>query len=226
MTSLFRCEIGLDLIPEKAKELLVHTIPCALNSSTAIRLLIAWSLNGRRKILNDNCSSICSNEVSPPSRRGSDFFDSPLCRCLNYHYSLQIFATIQDNPYSEDEPLVQFALETLKKYLWTLDNGLSYDDYSIFLEEHLLLIATKVQNAIEHKELIPLTGNQKSYVLVQVIRKMIEFLELTDVGKPNFKNDLETELRSTLKLFTYNNETNEDTRERLKQLAEVIFGIA
>lgn len=121
--------------------------------------------------------------------------------------------------------MVEFALDALRKYLWTLDNGLSYDDYSIFLEEHLLLIATKVQNAIEHKVSVPRVGNAIRLVLRKIIEKMIEFLELIDIGKSNFKRDLKSQLEKVLQTNVYDNEVNIEMCKRLKQLVHVIFGI-
>lgn len=133
-----------------------------------------------------------------------------------------MFTGEEENPFAENDQLIDLSLTTLKNFLWKLDNGLSYHDFSIFIEEHTLLVVTKVQSAI-CKVSLPMVLNHTRNALIDVFKKMIEYIESREVGIPNFTTDLKIELtKATTNFIT--NETDEVAR-RLKRLLDVIFAL-
>lgn len=212
--SFFSADVGeLHVIPERAKELVSELVTEVLDPCWATRLLISWIMRSYQYY-----------ELNDDDEQDNEVLDSDLIKAISEtNFILKVFGYVENNPYSEDEPLRAYATTVLKKFLWKLDNGLSYDDYSIFIEEHTLLVATKVRNAM-YRGPIPFVPHHIRCTIVQILRKMIEFLEVRDIGKPNFKSDLDRELVNyTTRFFIHNDD--EDTRNKLKYLLKCIFGL-
>lgn len=205
------------VIPEKARELVVELIPQILNRSTAIRLLISWSL--RSSCL--NCEEGAQDDEAEISEVLIKIYDIYLKNdaCC----TLQVFGNVDENPFSEEGPLSELATAVLKQFLWRLEDGLSYEDFSIFVEEHTLLVATRTRNAL-YKGPIPLVEHQSRCTIVHVCRNLMEFLETREIGAPNFKKDLETELAACSAKYCSSNDP--EMRKKLLELLKVVFGLA
>lgn len=89
--------------------------------------------------------------------------------------------------YAEITPVTKVASKLLKELLWSLEEGLSYEDKSIFIEEKTLLVTNALLNAV--KILVPVISRRICAALVSVLKATIEFLEGYPINSPSFKTD-------------------------------------
>ncbi|KAJ8945809.1 hypothetical protein NQ314_009031 [Rhamnusium bicolor] len=65
----------------------------------------------------------------------------------------EIFERGELNLYAENVPFMNICAQLLHKLLWPLEDGLSYEDKSIFIEEHALLVTTNLLDALLKKSI-------------------------------------------------------------------------
>lgn len=97
----------------------------------------------------------------------------------------QVFNKSYLNSYAETTPIVKVTIKLLKELLWPLEDGLSYEDKSIFIEEKALLITTTLLNAAR----IPthMISRFTCIAFISTLKAITEFLETYPINQPNFK---------------------------------------
>lgn len=91
------------------------------------------------------------------------------------------------NLYSETTPVVKVTVKLLKELLWPLEEGLSYEDKSIFIEEKALLVTTTLLNAVRMPT--PMISRFTCIALLYTLKAIAEFLETYPINQPTFKAD-------------------------------------
>lgn len=109
-------------------------------------------------------------------------------RALPYHSdndSSLVFGRGGLNSYAETFPIVRLTLKLTRELLWSLKDGLNYEDRSVFLEEMALLATDALLNALRRpiEEMTP----EIYLAMRQVLVKLAAFLEVCPVNKKEFK---------------------------------------
>lgn len=102
----------------------------------------------------------------------------------------QPFDRGESNIYAEKEQVAKLATTHLKDLLWKLEDGLNYDDLSIFVEEHTLLVATVIYNTL-YQTLPSVVNTNVRIALLCIIKKVLDYLEKCPINKPDFEEELE-----------------------------------
>lgn len=87
----------------------------------------------------------------------------------------------------ETTPVVKVTVKLLKDLLWSLEDGLNYDDKSIFIEEKALMVTNTLLNAI--KTAASVMSKNTHTALWSILKAAMEFLEGYPINKPSFKAD-------------------------------------
>lgn len=71
--------------------------------------------------------------------------------------------------------------------LWSLEDGLSYEDKSIFIEEKAIVVTWTLINAANKPTDMIAKSTRKA--LLRVLKRILDFLEGCRVNRPTFKAD-------------------------------------
>lgn len=82
---------------------------------------------------------------------------------------------------------MKVTVKLLKELLWPLEEGLSYEDKSIFIEEKALLVTSTLLNAVRTPT--PMVSRFTCIALLYTLKAIVEFLENYPINQPNFKSD-------------------------------------
>ncbi|XP_060526229.1 uncharacterized protein LOC132701926 isoform X3 [Cylas formicarius] len=110
--------------------------------------------------------------------------------------AFEIFERGGLNQYAENTPLIDVCSRILIKMLWSLPEGLSYEDKSIFLEEQTLTVTTVLLNALLRYD-SPMMLLKTKLSVICALKSMYKFLENIEVG-PNFASAFRTYLNDTI----------------------------
>lgn len=99
----------------------------------------------------------------------------------------QVFNSGYHNMYSEATPLAKVTIKLLKNLLWTVEEGLSYEDKSIFIEEKVLLVTTTLLDALRIPS--PMISRVTCVAVLCTLQTIADFLESYPINQPNFKVD-------------------------------------
>lgn len=151
------------VVPEKAKEDLIHLLTVLLPQEKAVCLIFSWACR---------------------------YFPDPNCE------QHEIFERGGLNQYAENTPLIDICSRVLIKMLWTLPEGLSYDDKSIFPEEQTQIVTTILLNSLMKYD-SPMMLTKTKMSVICVLKSMYKFLENAEVST-SFVNNFRTYLNDTI----------------------------
>ncbi|XP_057665069.1 thyroid adenoma-associated protein homolog isoform X1 [Diorhabda carinulata] len=154
------------VIPEKAREDLLTLSSLILPRERAICFLFGWSCR---------------------------YFPDPLD---NETSEVQLFERGELNTYAENNPFMEYCIVVINRLLWNLEDGLSYEDKSIFIEEHTLLITTILLDALT-KYPSPMMLYKTKLSVICALKSAIKFLERFDVNT-NFLDEFRTYMNDTI----------------------------
>lgn len=84
----------------------------------------------------------------------------------------------------------------LHKLLWTLDEGLSYEDKSIFIEEQTLVVTTiLLDSLLKHPS--PMMLYKTKVSVICALKSTVKFLERFEINN-NFVNEFKNYLNDTI----------------------------
>ncbi|CAG9856965.1 unnamed protein product [Phyllotreta striolata] len=110
--------------------------------------------------------------------------------------SSEVFESGELNLYAENVSFRGHCNKLLYKLLWTLEDDLSYDDKSIFIEEHALLVTTRLLDSLLKNDSPMMLYKTKESVIC-VLKSTVKFLERVEVNG-NFVGDFRTYLCDTV----------------------------
>lgn len=125
------------------------------------------------------------------------------------------------NLYSETTPVVTVAANLLEDLLWTLEEGLNYEDKSIFIEEKALLVTTELLDAIRNPN--PVISRFPCLTLIHVLGVIIGFLETTVINQPNFKTDFKQLLQAQMNTSHFFKLLNQQDLSNIKILLWTLY---
>ncbi|XP_050508206.1 thyroid adenoma-associated protein homolog isoform X1 [Diabrotica virgifera virgifera] len=108
----------------------------------------------------------------------------------------EVFERGELNSYAENIPFMDLCAEVLHKLLWTLEDGLSYEDKSIFIEEHTLLVTTMLLDALV-KHSSPMMLYKTKVSVICALKSTVKFLERYEINT-NFIDEFRTYLNETI----------------------------
>ncbi|XP_017786652.1 PREDICTED: thyroid adenoma-associated protein homolog [Nicrophorus vespilloides] len=103
----------------------------------------------------------------------------------------ELFDKGELNTYEENEVIAMRATKFLKKYMWALEDDLSYDDKSIFIEEHILLVSTKLFNLFYLQQ----SNSEVQVISMLLLKAIINFVEVRLVYEQDFETEFQKYLR-------------------------------
>ncbi|KAJ8976953.1 hypothetical protein NQ317_010150 [Molorchus minor] len=108
----------------------------------------------------------------------------------------EVFERGELNLYAENVPFMDYCVELLHKLLWRLEDGLNYDDRSIFLEEHTLMVTTVLLDSLL-KNPSPMMLYKTKVSVICALKSTIKFLERVQINN-NFVNEFKEYLNETI----------------------------
>ncbi|CAG9766886.1 unnamed protein product [Ceutorhynchus assimilis] len=179
------------VVPEKAKEDLIHLITVLLPQEKAVCLIFSWACR---------------------------YFPDP---CTD---SQEIFDRGGLNQYAENTPLIDICSRVLIKMLWTLPDGLTYDDKSIFLEEQTQIVTTILLNSLVKYNSPMMISKTKTSVIVG-LKSLYNYLDNVEFGN-NFVHNFRVYLNETILIYLTNNLMHSDlfcVKKIIKKLYDPVF---
>lgn len=80
---------------------------------------------------------------------------------------------------------MKVTVKLLKELLWSLEEGLNYEDKSIFIEEKALMVSNVLVNAVNAAA--PVMSDNMHEALLAILKAVVEFLEVYPINKATFK---------------------------------------
>lgn len=71
--------------------------------------------------------------------------------------------------------------------MWSLEDGLNYEDKSIFIEEKALIVTWTLINAASRQ--MPMVAQDTRKALLCILQAILQFLESCQINKPFFKTN-------------------------------------
>lgn len=99
----------------------------------------------------------------------------------------QVFTKAYHNLYAETTPVAKIAVILLKQLLWTLEDGLNYEDKSIFIEEQAVLVTWILINAASRPNHVIAKNTRRA--LLGILKTILDFLQRYHINRPSFKSD-------------------------------------
>ncbi|XP_076259481.1 thyroid adenoma-associated protein homolog isoform X2 [Rhynchophorus ferrugineus] len=128
------------------------------------------------------------------------------------------------NQYAENTPLIDVCSRMLIKMLWTLPEGLSYEDKSIFPEEQTQIVtATILDSLVKYDSPMMLAKTKMSVICV--LKSMYSFLENAEISN-NFSNNFRTYLNDTILSYLTNRLEHGDlfcVKKIIRKLYDPVF---
>lgn len=103
--------------------------------------------------------------------------------------------------------------------LWKLDHGLHYNDNSIFIEEHTLLVANMIYNALH--QTVSSSANTNLRFLLRIIANIVNFLEICPINNQFFAEELEKVISN--ELIKLDSKVEDENYKMLKFVFTAIF---
>ncbi|KAJ8917148.1 hypothetical protein NQ315_012640 [Exocentrus adspersus] len=95
--------------------------------------------------------------------------------------SSEVFERSEVNVYAENVAFMDLCIGLLHKLLWRLEDDLSYEDKSIFIEEHVLLGTTILLDSISRHP-SPMMLYKTKLSVICALKSIIKFLERCEIG--------------------------------------------
>ncbi|KAG5896481.1 hypothetical protein JTB14_005862 [Gonioctena quinquepunctata] len=108
----------------------------------------------------------------------------------------EVFERGELNLYAENVPFMEFCGNILHKLLWSLEDGLSYEDKSIFIEEHTLIVTTVLLDSLL-KNPSPMMLYKTKVSVICALKSTVKFLERFQINT-NFVNEFRIYLNDTI----------------------------
>ncbi|XP_022900638.1 tRNA (32-2'-O)-methyltransferase regulator THADA [Onthophagus taurus] len=206
-----RFDSDLPIISEKAKDEILECCTNILPPKISIPLFISWILSNSRQqshqllFTNKIHTNLQQLNLQPNNHQQQNYFPSNLHQNL---FQTGFFPSSQPTPnqiktkellvfspnpttncsssngYNEPHQFQKMTLNHFKKLLWRLEDGLNYEDRTIFIEEHVQMVATVLYNILYHH--LPPTVNPSARVtLLCVVKKVKEFAEKAGINCKN-----------------------------------------
>ncbi|VEN58737.1 unnamed protein product [Callosobruchus maculatus] len=118
-----------------------------------------------------------------PEKQAICFLFSWACRTFpdtNMDVS-EVFELGEINLYVENICYVPCCAKLLKALLWTLEDGLNYEDKSVFIEEQTLLVTRRLADALLIQE-SPMMLQKTKMTVICALKSMMKHLEQLDIG--------------------------------------------
>ncbi|XP_030763962.1 thyroid adenoma-associated protein homolog isoform X2 [Sitophilus oryzae] len=179
------------VVPEKAKEDLIHLMTVLLPRRKAVCLIFSWACR---------------------------YFPDPSCE------PSEIFERGGLNQYAENTPLIDICSRVLIKMLWTLPEGLSYDDKSIFPEEQTQIVTSILLDSLMKYD-SPMMLTKTKMSVICVLKSMYKFLENAEISS-NFVNNFKTYLNDTSLSYLTNHLEHGDlfcVKKIIRKLYDPVF---
>ncbi|XP_023011741.2 thyroid adenoma-associated protein homolog [Leptinotarsa decemlineata] len=108
----------------------------------------------------------------------------------------EVFERGELNLHAENVPFMEYCGNLLHKLLWTLEDGLRYEDRSIFIEEHALLVTTILLDSLS-KYPSPMMLVKTKVSVICALKSTVKFLERYQINN-NFMNGFRIYLNDTI----------------------------
>lgn len=118
--------------------------------------------------------------------------------------NFQVFSRGSNSSGTEITTVSKAVIKSLRTKLWSLEDGLSYEDRSIFIEEKATVVTWTLINAVKKQAKVAVNIR---VALLRCLKSILEFLETCRVNRPTFKIDF-TQLITTVQDNEYMQKLN------------------
>lgn len=98
-----------------------------------------------------------------------------------------MFSRGYHNLFAETTPVAKSTIKILKQLVWSLEDGLNYEDKSIFIEEKAIIVTWTLLNAANKSTQMIAENTRRA--LLGILAGILIFLEGCHINRPSFKTD-------------------------------------